>query len=81
MKRIAVVVIATFISDPVVAQSYDPSIGTGNIVPGTVWQAPVGHRQPRAADVPQTNNSGRDNLSAYERDVRLERALRICRGC
>ena len=80
MNRVAVVVVATFISAPVFAQSQDPSIGSGNIA-GTVRSAPVGHRQPRSVDVPQTNTSGTGNLSAYDRDPRLERALRICRGC
>jgi hypothetical protein len=31
MKRIAVALIAIFMSSPVVAQSHDPSIGSGNI--------------------------------------------------
>ena len=45
------------------------------------WLAPVGHRQPRLADVPQS-----DGLSAWEveqqrLDVELDRKLIICRGC
>lgn len=45
------------------------------------WLAPVGHRQPREADVPQE-----DKLSAWEReqqklDEELDRKLIICRGC
>jgi hypothetical protein len=45
------------------------------------WLAPVGHRQPRLADVPQD-----DVLSASEREQRtldeeLDRKLVICRGC
>ena len=44
------------------------------------WLAPIGHRQPTRADVPQ------DDLSAWERqqqdlDVELDRKLVICRGC
>jgi hypothetical protein len=43
--------------------------------------APIGHRQPARADVPQD-----DVLSAWERqrqdlDVELDRKLLICRGC
>jgi hypothetical protein len=45
------------------------------------WLAPIGHRQPARADVPQD-----DILSAWERqqqdlDVELDRKLLICRGC
>ena len=45
------------------------------------WLAPVGHRQPRRADVPQS-----EALSAWERqqrqfDQELDRRLIICRGC
>jgi hypothetical protein len=45
------------------------------------WLAPVGHRQPRRADVPQS-----EAVSAWERqqqqlDQELDRKLIICRGC
>jgi hypothetical protein len=45
------------------------------------WLAPIGHRQPARADVPQN-----EVLSAWERqqqdlDVELDRKLVICRGC
>jgi hypothetical protein len=45
------------------------------------WLAPIGHRQPTRADVPQN-----EVLSAWEReqqvfDAELDRRLRICRGC
>ena len=80
MKRIAVALVVAFIPGPLLAQSHDPSIGSGNIA-GTVRPAPVGHRQPRSIDVPQANDARNGNLSVYDRDPRLERALRICRGC
>ena len=45
------------------------------------WLAPVGHRQPHRADVPQF-----EAVSAWERqqrqfDQELDRKLIICRGC
>jgi hypothetical protein len=45
------------------------------------WLAPIGHRQPTRADVPQN-----EVLSAWEReqqvfDAELDRKLIICRGC
>jgi hypothetical protein len=45
------------------------------------WPAPVGHRQPRQADVPP-----HEAISTWERrrqqlDQELDRKLIICRGC
>jgi hypothetical protein len=45
------------------------------------WLAPVGHRQPHRADLPQY-----EAVSAWERqqrqfDQELDRKLIICRGC
>jgi hypothetical protein len=45
------------------------------------WLAPVGHRQPHRADVPQS-----EAVPAWERqqqqfDQELDRKLIICRGC
>jgi hypothetical protein len=76
-SRIAVVVLAGVVASPALAQSHDPSTGSIN---KPVITAPVGHRQPRAADVPATNIG--DDLSAYPRDAEIDRVLRsICRRC
>ena len=77
-NRIAVVLLSLALASPAFAQSHDPSLGSGNI-DRSAMTAPVGHRQPRAGDVPATNNN--DNASAYARDRKLERMLKICRGC
>jgi hypothetical protein len=53
---------------PRLSQSTDSTRG--------VPQAPVGHRQPRAGDVP---NEG--TITRSESDVELDRKLNICRGC
>jgi hypothetical protein len=45
-----------------------------------VNNAPVGHRQPRAADVPQIERSAADLLEERQQ-AELNRRLRICRGC
>lgn len=47
---------------------------------GAVPQAPVGHRQPRAADIPRTGKSEAD-LREERQQAELTRKLRICRGC
>jgi hypothetical protein len=42
--------------------------------------APIGHRQPRAADIPATEKSAAEQLED-QRQAELSRKLRICRGC
>jgi hypothetical protein len=77
-NRLVVVLVVTALASPALAQSRDPSVGSGNIDRSEV-RAPIGHRQPRAGDVPASTIN--DNASAYARDPKWERVLRICRGC
>ena len=42
--------------------------------------APVGHRQPRANDIPPTEKSAAEQLEERQ-TAELNRKLRICRGC
>jgi hypothetical protein len=44
-----------------------------------VGGAPIGHRQPHAADLPSRNAVVLEQLSAE--DVAVDRKLYICRGC
>jgi len=45
-------------------------------------QAPVGHRQPRASDVPSEKNLSDPNNPANREDAALDRKIKsICRGC
>jgi len=45
-------------------------------------QAPVGHRQPKAGDVPDEKDLGGMTDSMSRDDVALDRKLKsICRGC
>jgi hypothetical protein len=64
-------------ADPAVARRSRSIVLTSRLP----WLAPVGHRQPRQADVPQS-----EAVSAWERqqqqlDRELDRRLIICRGC
>jgi len=44
--------------------------------------APVGHRQPRAADVPSEKNLSNPNDPVNREDAALDRKIKsICRGC
>jgi len=47
---------------------------------GAFTNAPVGHRQPRAADIPQTDKTPTELLEERQQ-AELNRRLRICRGC
>jgi hypothetical protein len=54
------------------------SPGTTGIASPTTKQAPVGHRQPRASDVPDPDLAAKGGI----RDKETDRVLNsICRGC
>jgi hypothetical protein len=45
-------------------------------------QAPIGHRQPRAGDVPNEKNLSDPNNPMNKEDAALDRKIKsICRGC
>ena len=55
---------------------------TGGASSGSVLPAPVGHRQPRAADVPSEKNVSNPNSPVNKEDAELDRKIKsICRGC
>jgi hypothetical protein len=46
------------------------------------WPAPVGHRQPRADQVPSEKDLNNPNSAANRDDAALDRKIKsICRGC
>lgn len=44
-------------------------------------QAPVGHRQPTAADIPKDLPKNPADIEREKRDRELDAKLRICRNC
>jgi hypothetical protein len=44
-------------------------------------QAPIGHRQPRAIDVPENPQLSPADLEQRRQDEQINRKLIICRGC
>ena len=51
--------------------------GGGGVIP-----APVGHRQPRASDVPSEKNLSDPNDPLSKENAALDRKIKsICRGC
>ena len=59
----------------------DPLTGTTP----TVWQAPIGHLQPRAQAVspgaPVEQQMSADDAEQEKLDEQLDKRLNICRGC
>ena len=58
----------------------------GTTINGAVPQAPVGHRQPRASDVPQASDAPNDKNSTIDllakENANLDKKIKsICRGC
>jgi hypothetical protein len=46
------------------------------------WPAPVGHRQPRADQVPPEKDLNNPNSAANREDAALDKKIKsICRGC
>jgi hypothetical protein len=61
------------------AQGGSSSVAKGG---GGVPQAPVGHRQPRAGEVPNEKNITDPNNPANREDALLDKKIKsICRGC
>jgi hypothetical protein len=60
------------------AQTTGPTDSTAGQV-GSEREAPVGHRQPRARDLPASPNESAPIRSPEEQEV--DRKLRICRDC
>lgn len=62
-----------------VSKNSGGSSGSGG---GGVMQAPVGHRQPRAGDVPNEKNLSDPNDPLSKENAALDRKIKsICRGC
>jgi hypothetical protein len=62
-----------------VAPSFRPSMA-GKETTTRPWTAPVGHRQPRAGDVPTPTTPSQQSLD--HEDANVDRIIRnVCRGC
>jgi hypothetical protein len=81
MKKIAVsMALMALIGAPTaIAQT---GAGSGASKSGDLPPAPVGHRQPRAGDVPSEKNLGNPNDPINKEDAILDKKIKsICRGC
>ena len=70
-----------------VAMAQTGTSGTGSSMSGNKGgtgplPAPVGHRQPRAGDVPPEKNLSNPNDPVNKEDAALDKRIKsICRGC
>ena len=83
---IAVLALLVLIAGPA-AMAQTGGGGTGSSAGGNKGgtgplPAPVGHRQPRAGDVPPEKNLANPNDPANKEDAALDKRIKsICRGC
>ena len=82
MRRLITTLMFLMLGSVAVAQN---GTGTSRLSPnlsGTTREAPVGHRQPRADQVPSEKNLGNPNDPVNREDAALDRKIKsICRGC
>ena len=95
MKKtiISMALVALIGAPGAIAQSGSKGTSVGSTINGTVPEAPVGHRQPRAGDVPNATSdvpnatgdvpNGKNLVDLLaEENAKLERKIKsICRGC
>jgi hypothetical protein len=83
MKKIMLAAsIAVLLGGAAVAQTGSKGSSSSGASSGSVPQAPVGHRQPRAGDVPSEKNLNDPNNPVNKEDALLDKKIKsICRGC
>jgi hypothetical protein len=83
MKKIVVAVsLVVLLGGAAVAQTGTKGSTSGGASSGSVLPAPVGHRQPRAGDVPSEKNLNDPNNPVNKEDAALDKKIKsICRGC
>jgi len=70
-----------------IAQSGNKGTSVGSTINGAIPEAPVGHRQPRASDVPNATNDVPNeknptlDLLTKENAMLDKKIKSICRGC
>jgi hypothetical protein len=79
-KLIAIVL--TLLSGGTAAVAQNQGAGSTGAANSTIPQAPIGHRQPRADQVPSEKNQPNPNDVLAKENAILDRKMKnICRGC
>jgi hypothetical protein len=70
------------IGSPAMAQTGSNSGSSGATNPQPMRDAPIGHRQPRAGDLPSEKNLSDPNDPLSKENALLDKKIKsICRGC
>ncbi len=78
MRRLITTLVFLMLGSAAMAQSSTSSSNP----PRTTREAPVGHRQPRADQVPDEKNLSNPNDAINREDAALDKKIKsICRGC
>jgi hypothetical protein len=83
MRKLITTAALLIFSSAAIAQNAGTGSGTGPAnPPPTAREAPIGHRQPRADQVPSEKNLSNPNDAVNREDAALDRKIKsICRGC
>jgi hypothetical protein len=80
MRRLITTTVFLAMASVAMAQTGNPK-SSSNLA-GTSREAPVGHRQPRADQVPSEKNLSNPNDAVNREDAALDKKIKsICRGC
>ena len=80
-KLIATIAL-TLLSGATSAMAQNQGAGSSGAAGSTIPQAPIGHRQPRADQVPSEKNLPNPNDVLAKENAILDRKMKgICRGC
>jgi ABC-type hemin transport system ATPase subunit len=80
-KLIATMVL-TLLSGGTAAVAQNQGAGPSGAASSTIPQAPIGHRQPRADQVPSEKNQTNPNDALAKENAILDQKMKsICRGC
>jgi hypothetical protein len=79
---ITMMALMVLIGSPATAQTGSNTGSSGAANPQPTREAPIGHRQPRASDVPSEKNLSDPNDPLSKENAILDRKIKsICRGC
>jgi hypothetical protein len=83
MRRLITTMVFLTLGSVAVAQTGGTGSSTSSPnLSATTREAPIGHRQPRADQVPSEKNLSDPNNPANREDAALDRKIKsICRGC
>jgi hypothetical protein len=79
---ITTMALLALIGSPAMAQTGSNTGSSGATNPAPAREAPIGHRQPRASDVPSEKNLSDPNDPLSKENALLDKKIKsICRGC